>query len=93
MTTIEKLYYNTHNLIDDYKDTEETEAKRRAVENALGQKNYTKYEDEIADLECSMEKQGFILGFQYAVSLLTSGKEAVYERAQEIHRVRERCGL
>lgn len=74
MTTIEKLYYNAHNLIDDYKDTKETEAKRRAVENALGQKDYTKCEDEIVDLECSIEKQGFILGFQYAVSLLTSGK-------------------
>lgn len=74
MSNIEKLYYNMHILNDGYKDTEETRAARNAVEEALGEKAYMEYEDKLSDLTASVEKQGFITGFQYAVSLLTSGK-------------------
>ena len=74
MSNLEKLYYNMHILNDGYVDTEEIKAARNAVENALGEKAYIKYEDKISDLTVSAEKQGFIFGFQYAVSLLTSGK-------------------
>ncbi len=74
MSNLEKLYYNMHILNDGYVDTDETKAARNAVENALGEKAYIEYEDKISDLTASAEKQGFITGFQYAVSLLTSGK-------------------
>lgn len=79
MSNLEKLYYSMHILVDEYKDTDETKAARAAVENALGGKDYMKYEDEISDLAGSTEKQGFINGFQYAVSLLTSGKAVAHE--------------
>lgn len=71
MSNIEKLYYNIHLLKDNYKDTEETKKARENVEKALGEKDYFKYEDEISALTSSIEKQGFITGFEYAVSLLT----------------------
>lgn len=79
MSNLEELYNNMHILVDEYKDTDETKAARVAVENALGGKDYMKYEDKILHLAGSSEKQGFINGFQYAVSLLTSGKAVVYE--------------
>lgn len=76
MSNIEKLYYNIDTLSDDCTDSDEVRQARKNVESVLGRENYLKYEDEICDLELALEKQGFILGFQYAVSLLTSGKEA-----------------
>lgn len=74
MSNIEKLYYNMHLLKDNYVDSEETKEARNVLEEALGTKMYIKYEDELSTLTASVEKQGFITGFQYAVSLLTSGK-------------------
>ncbi len=74
MSNLERLYYNMHNLTDDLKDDEETIKARDDVENALGEKAYGKYEDVIGSLAAANEKQGFILGFQYAVSLLTGGR-------------------
>ena len=74
MSNIEKLYYNMHKLSDDYKDTEEVEQARDNVESVLGRETYFECESEIAILASATEKQGFITGFQYAVSLLTSGK-------------------
>lgn len=74
MSDIEKLYNNLAFVTDDYADTEETKEARHNVENALGKKAYLKYEDKIAILEGAVEKQAFIFGFQYAVSLLTGGK-------------------
>lgn len=74
MSNLEKLYYNIHVLNDGCVDTEETKAARNAVEDALGENAYVKYEDKISTLTASVEKQGFITGFQYAVSLLTSGR-------------------
>ena len=73
MSDLEKLYYNMCNLVDDYTDTDEVREARDNVENALGKEAYIKYEDEICALLSVTEKQGFICGFQYAVSLLTSG--------------------
>ena len=74
MSNLEKLYYNMHLLKDNYVDSEETKEARDNVEKALGRKAYLEYEEEISTLTASVEKLGFITGFQYAVSLLTSGK-------------------
>ena len=74
MSNLEKLYYNFHKLSDDYADTEEVRAARDNVENVLGKETYFECESEISILASENEKQGFINGFQYAVSLLTSGK-------------------
>lgn len=46
------------------------------MEEVVGREFYLKYEDVISDCVSASEKQGFIQGFQYAVSLLT-GNEAV----------------
>jgi hypothetical protein len=40
----------------------------------MGKELYGKYEDEIIDCTDANEKQGFIFGFQYAVSLLVNGE-------------------
>lgn len=74
MSNIEKLYYNMNKLNDNYKDTEEVEQARDNVESVLGKETYFECESEISILASAIEKQGFITGFQYAVSLLTSGK-------------------
>ncbi len=74
MSDIEKLYYNIHKLTDGYKDTEEVNQARDNVESVLGRETYFECESEISILASANEKQGFIIGFQYAVSLLTGGK-------------------
>lgn len=74
MSNLEKLYYNFDKLIDNFDDTPEVKEARNNLEKVLGREAYTKYETEISILESKSEKQGFITGFQYAVSLLTSGK-------------------
>lgn len=74
MSNLEKLYYNLDRLIENYDDTEEIKDARNNLEKMLGREAYTKHETEISILEYKSEKQGFITGFQYAVSLLTSGK-------------------
>lgn len=74
MDNLEKLYYNFHKLSDNYADTEEVKEARDNVENVLGKETYFECESEISILASENEKQGFINGFQYAVSLLTSGK-------------------
>lgn len=74
MSSIEKVYYNLHLLKDNYLDSEETKSARNKVEKELGEKNYLKFEDVISDLTASVEKQGFITGFQYAVSLFTNDR-------------------
>lgn len=76
MSNIEKLYYNMDKLNDDYMDSDEVRQARGNVESVLGREVYFKCESEILSLASVNEKQGFILGFQYAVSLLTSGKAA-----------------
>ncbi|MCM1256502.1 MAG: hypothetical protein NC307_01455 [Roseburia sp.] len=75
MTNLEKLYYNLHNLMDKTRDSEEVRKASNNVENALGDELFAKYEDEITDYASASQKQGFITGFKYAVSLMTSGKE------------------
>lgn len=74
MSNLEKLYYNLPILKDDYMENEEVTEARHDVETALGEKTYIKCEIKISMLEGVAEKHGFINGFQYAVSLLTSGK-------------------
>lgn len=74
MSTLEKLYYNLH-LLDEYgKDMPEKKEASDRLEETMGSELYEKYEDEICACQAANEKQGFILGFRYAVSLLTSGK-------------------
>lgn len=75
MSNLEKLYYNLH-LLDEYcKDLPEKKEAENNLEKAMGGELYAKYEDEICACQAANEKQGFIFGFQYAVSLMTSGKE------------------
>lgn len=76
MSYLEKIYYNMEKLSDDWTDTPEIRAASDKLEKALGEELYIKYEDEISDCESANHKEGFIKGFQYAVSLLTSGREA-----------------
>ena len=79
MSNLEKLYYNMHILNEYYADTEETKEAQNAMESAIGEEIYSKCEDEICACMSANEKQGFIFGFQYAVSLLTSGSVATAE--------------
>ena len=74
MSNLEKLYYNMEKLIDDWVDMPETKEASDRLEEALGEELYEEYEDIICECMSVNEKQGFIKGFQYAVSLLTSGK-------------------
>lgn len=75
MSNIEKLYYNLHLLDEYYMDLPEVKEAGNKLEKAMGDELYRKYEDEICNCKAENEKQGFIFGFQYAVSLLTGGKE------------------
>ncbi len=72
MKNIEKLYYNMENLSDNWGDMPETRKANKELENALGRKLYMEHEEKILAYMVASEKQGFIRGFQYAVSLLTS---------------------
>lgn len=74
MTNLEKLYYNMDKLNDDYVDTKEVKSALNNLKTALGRELYVKYEDEIVKYASECEKQGFMIGFQYVVSLMTSGK-------------------
>ncbi len=74
MSEIEKIYYNMDKLRDDLTDTEEVEETYEKLKAALGKSKMIEVEDYISDYAVSHEKQGFIWGFQYAVSLLTCGK-------------------
>lgn len=79
MSNLEKLYYNLDRLIDNFDDTPEVKEARNNLEKVLGRETYTKYKTEVSILEYKSERQGFITGFQYAVSLLTSGKAVAHE--------------
>lgn len=82
MSNLEKLYQNMHLLSDGWSDTPEVRATSDRLEEVLGRELYMKYEVEISDSESAHEKQGFISGFRYAVSLLTSGKEAFHDMSE-----------
>lgn len=78
MSHIEKLYYNLNKLIENYSDTEETREARKAMESMLeslmSREDYLECEAVIATCMSANEKQGFVYGFQYAVSLLIREK-------------------
>lgn len=74
MENIEKLYCNLHVLDECYHDMPDTIEASRNLERAMGEELYAKYEDDICICKDMNEKQGFVFGFQYAVSLLTSGR-------------------
>lgn len=73
MGNIEKLYYNLC-LMNEHADMPETIEAGDRLEGAMGEELYCKYEDEIIDCTAANEKQGFIFGFQYTVSLLINGE-------------------
>lgn len=72
MSNLEKLYYNMDKLDDNWVDTPEVKAASDQLIEALGNELYAKYEDEILYYTAANHKEGFVKGFQYAVSLLTS---------------------
>ena len=74
MNNLEKLYYNMDKLSDECRDLGDTKEARDAMEKAIGAEVYEKAEDEICCCMSANEKQGFIHGFQYALSLLMDGK-------------------
>lgn len=76
MSNIEKLYYNMDKISDNWVDSPELRATANRLEEALGDELYAKYEDEICNCTAANHKEGFVKGFQYAVSLLTGGKAA-----------------
>lgn len=75
MSEIEKIYYNMDNLSDDRVDTPEVLAAYDAIKTALGDEIIRRCEDEIMSFGAEHEKQGFVEGFQYAISLLTCGRK------------------
>lgn len=74
MSNLEKLYYSMDKISDNWVDSPELRAATNRLEEALGDELYAKYEEEICDCAVVNHKEGFVKGFQYAVSLLTSGK-------------------
>lgn len=77
MNYLEKLYYNMDKLSDKYGDMEETKEAQDIMEKAIGAEVCEKAEDEICCCMSANEKQGFIHGFQYAVSLLTNAQSSI----------------
>lgn len=84
MNYIEMLYYNIDKL-SNFKDMEEIKEACDNMKYAIGEDVYEKCEDEICICLTANEKQGFIQGFQYAVSLLTnaSGKADCLDELME----------
>lgn len=77
MSNLERLYYNMEKISDDWMDSPEVRTATDRLEEALGGELYTRYEAEICDCAAENHKDGFIKGFRYAVSLLTSEKGGV----------------
>ena len=77
MNSIEKLYYNMDKLVDNWKDSEEVIKAQDAMGKAIGAEVCEKAEDEICCCMSANEKQGFVHGFQYAVSLLTNAQNSI----------------
>lgn len=75
MSNIEKLYYNMERLSDDWEDMPKSKKASDKLIETMGEELYAEHETEICDCMCAREKQGFILGFQYAVSLLTTSRK------------------
>lgn len=78
MSTIEKLYYNMEKLTDDFVDSPETRVALKKLEDIVGDLT-DEIEDCICDYAVVNEKQGFICGFKYAMSLMSDGSVHVAE--------------
>lgn len=78
MNAVEKIYYNMDKLSDNYVDLAESiEASDKvtsAIKSLVPEDKQLKFSDEVSHSQAAYEKQGFIYGFNFAVSLLTSGK-------------------
>lgn len=74
MSSLEKLYYNMDKLVDGWDDSQETQDANSKLEQAMGNRLYARFEDEILCCHEANEKQGFIEGFRYAVALLTDAR-------------------
>ncbi len=77
MSNLEKVYYNLHILDDNYADGEDVKSAREDIINFYSGDDKLKYEELIIAHALANEKQGFMFGFQYAVSLLMNGKDGV----------------
>lgn len=75
MNNLEKIYYNLDKLYDGWKDSGETQEAYSALLRALGKDSFMELEDYIGTYASAVEKQGFVAGFRYAVSLLMDGRE------------------
>lgn len=74
MGEIERIYYNMDKLSDNYSDTPEAKEARDRLEEAIGEDAFLNLEDRICGYGAAQEKQGFIMGFRYAVNLLVGVK-------------------
>lgn len=75
MSNLEKIYCSMHELSDDFnEEPQEMKDAEDELEKLMGKELYTKFEIKILGYAGISHKDGFIKGFQYAVSLLTSGK-------------------
>lgn len=73
MTTLEKIYYNLDELMDNCKDLQDTKKALESISKF--------YKDQTSDLESCVsdygstcQKQGFIYGFRFAISLIFNEK-------------------
>lgn len=86
MKEIEKIYNNFDRLCDNFADLEDTNKGYKELETYIiketfhgvpgWEKEQRNLMDEITQYAALNEKQGFIYGFQYAVSLLTNPNAA-----------------
>lgn len=67
MREVEKLYYKVEGNYPNFEETTQADGK---LEEALGKDMYYNVENYIHELTSASEKQGFVYGFKYAVSLL-----------------------
>lgn len=80
MKEIEKIFNNFDKLYDNWEDFEETLKCREVLWDYMKSHNFfgkaeisqteLKLDEHIGTLETQMERQGFVYGFRYAVSLL-----------------------
>lgn len=82
MNALEKIYYNLHVLEDDMIELPEARKSCKNIMEYLMEKGFLKrepkdkqffeVEDFVENVAAEHEKQGFCLGFSYAVKLFTS---------------------
>ena len=74
MSEIENLYNNMDILREDFAELPETREASDRLHEELGRDFMIEHEDVIVGHAAASEKQGFIHGFQYAISLMMEGR-------------------